>query len=142
MGHYVVVVTRYWLTSSAEDMVSRSKWPRYYVCGRRLGSMTAIGELNIIPIREGSMSGEIAKAIEALEAFDITYETNPMGTILEADTAHELFAAAEAAHEAVDEDRVITTVKIDDKRTVQQRASEKVTVVEARLGRKAKRWDE
>lgn len=60
------------------------------------------------------MSGEIVKAVEALEALDITYETNPMGTILEADNVHELFAAAEAAHGAVDEDRVITTLEIDD----------------------------
>lgn len=101
--------------------------------------MTAIGELNIIPVRKGSMSGEIAKAIEALERFDVTYQTNPMGTIMEADNASELFAAAQAAHEAVDEERVITTLKIDDKRTVEQRASEKVTSVERRLGREAKR---
>jgi uncharacterized protein (TIGR00106 family) len=103
--------------------------------------MTAIAELNIIPIRKGSMSGEIAKAVEALEAFDITYETTPMGTILEADDVHELFAAAEAAHGTVDEDRVITTLKIDDKRTVHQRASEKVTAVEDQHGREARRGD-
>jgi uncharacterized protein (TIGR00106 family) len=103
--------------------------------------MTAIGELNIIPVRKGSMSAEIAKAIEALEQFDIAYETNPMGTIMEAENASELFAAAQAAHEAVEEDRVITTLKIDDKRTVQQRAREKVSAVEQRLGHEAKRRD-
>ena len=101
--------------------------------------MTAIGELNVTPVRAGSMSGEIAKAVEALEAFDVSYETTPMGTILEADDAAELFAAARAAHEAVDEDRVITTLKIDDKRTVTQAAREKVTSVEAALGREARR---
>lgn len=103
--------------------------------------MTAIAELNVIPVREGSMSGEIAKALEALEAFDVTYEPNPMGTILESVDVHELFATAEAAHGAVDEDRVITTLKIDDKRTVHQRASEKVTAVEERLGREARPGD-
>lgn len=103
--------------------------------------MTAIAELNIIPVRKGSMSGEIAKAVEALEAFDITSETTPMGTILETDDVHELFAASGAAHGAVDEDRVITTLKIDDKRTVHQRASEKVTAVEDQLGREARRDD-
>ncbi|RLM88559.1 thiamine-binding protein [Halobellus sp. Atlit-38R] len=104
--------------------------------------MTAIGELNIVPVRAGSMSGEIAKAIEALEQFDVDYETNPMGTVIEAESAAELFAAAQAAHDAVDEDRVITTLKIDDKRTVEQRASEKVAGVEQRLGREAKRRSE
>jgi len=101
--------------------------------------MTAIGELNVVPVRKGSMSEEIAKAIEALEEFDVAYETNPMGTIMEADDASELFAAARAAHEAVEEDRVITTLKIDDKRTVHQRADEKVTSVEQQLGREARR---
>lgn len=103
--------------------------------------MTTIAELNIIPVRKGSMLGEIAKAVEALKTFDVTYETNPMGTILEADDIHELFAALEAAHGAVDEDRVITMLKIDDKRTVQQRANEKVTAVKEQLGREARRDD-
>lgn len=101
--------------------------------------MTAIAELNVIPIRKGSMSAEIAKAVDALEAFDIDYETTSMGTIMEADDVGVLFAAAEAAHRAVDEDRVITTLKIDDKRTVDQRARDKVTAVEDRLGREPKR---
>jgi len=101
--------------------------------------MTAIGELTVVPIRKGSMSGEVAKAVEALEEFDVTYETTPMGTVLEADDAGELFAAARAAHEAVDEDRVITTLTVDDKRTVQQTAQDKVSGVEAALGREAKR---
>lgn len=101
--------------------------------------MTAIGELTVVPIRKGSMSTEVAKAVEALEAFDVTYETTPMGTVLEADDAAELFAAARAAHEAVDEERVITTLTVDDKRTVDQTARDKVRGVEAALGREAKR---
>lgn len=101
--------------------------------------MTAIGELTVVPIRKGSMSAEIAKAIGALEPFDIDYETTPMGTIIEAESASELFAAARAAHEAVDEDRVITTLTVDDNRTVTKQAADKVTAVEEQLGRPAKR---
>ena len=101
--------------------------------------MTVIGELNVTPIRKGSMSAELAKAIEALDEFDVSYESNPMATIMEADDVGTLFAAAQAAHEAVDEDRVITTLKIDDKRTTTAPASEKVDSLEERLGRKAKR---
>lgn len=101
--------------------------------------MTVIGELNVTPIRTGSMAGELAKAIEALDAFDVSYESNSMGTILEAEDVSEVFAAAEAAHEAVDEDRVITTLKIDDKRTSTGTASEKVASLEERLGRPAER---
>ena len=101
--------------------------------------MTAIGELNVIPIREGSMSEEISKAIDALETFDVDYEINPMGTILETEDASVLFAAARAAHEAVDEDRVITTLKIDDTRSETRSGEEKVASVERILGRTSKR---
>jgi uncharacterized protein (TIGR00106 family) len=99
--------------------------------------MTAIALLSVAPVIEGSMSGEVAKAVAALEAFDVSYETNPMGTVIEADDAATLFAAARAAHEAVDGDRVSTVLKIDDKRTADVSASEKVEAVEDHLGREA-----
>lgn len=99
--------------------------------------MTATGFLTVSPKVDGSMAPEIAKAIDALEAHDISYETTPMGTVLEADDAAKLFRAAQAAHEAVDADRVGTFLKIDDKRTVDQRAERKVERVEAELGRPA-----
>ena len=87
------------------------------------------------------MAGEVAKAVAALDGFDVTYETNPMGTVVEADSIEELMAAATAAHEAVDGDRVSTFLKIDDKRDRSQRASEKVDAVERELGRPARSAD-
>jgi uncharacterized protein (TIGR00106 family) len=101
--------------------------------------MTAIALLSVAPVTEDSMASEVAKAVAALDDFDVSYETNPMGTVIEADTAAELFAAAQAAHEAVDGDRVSTVLKIDDKRARDQRASEKVEAVERELGREARR---
>ncbi|WP_436926988.1 MTH1187 family thiamine-binding protein [Halosimplex amylolyticum] len=101
--------------------------------------MTVIGFLSVAPVIEGSMSEEVAKAVAALDEFDVGYETTPMGTIIEADDSAELFAAAQAAHEAVDADRVSTVLKVDDKRTVDQAASEKVDAVEEHLGRAARR---
>lgn len=101
--------------------------------------MTAIALLSVAPVTEDSMADEVAKAVAALDDFDVSYETNPMGTVIEADSADELFAAAQAAHEAVDGDRVSTVLKIDDKRTREQRAHEKVEAVEEALGREAKR---
>ena len=100
--------------------------------------MTATGFLTVSPKVEGSMAPEIAKAVDALEEYDVEYETTPMGTVLEASAASELFAAAAAAHEAVDSERVGTFLKIDDKRTVDQAAAEKVRRVEAHLGREAR----
>jgi len=101
--------------------------------------MTVIALLSVAPVIEGSMASEVAKAVEALDDFDVSYETNPMGTVIEADSAEELFAAAHAAHEAVDGERVSTFLKIDDKRTREQRAQDKVDAVERELGRDAKK---
>jgi len=100
--------------------------------------MTTIAFLSVAPVTEDSMADEVAKAVAALDDFDVSYETTPMGTTIEADDAAEIFAAAQAAHEAVDGDRVSTFLKIDDKRTVDQRAGEKVEAVERELGREAR----
>ena len=100
--------------------------------------MTVFGFLSVAPVREGSMAEEVAKAVDALEEFDVAYETTPMGTVIEADDTGELFAAAHAAHLAVDGERVSTFLKVDDKRTVRQEAREKVDAVESHLGREAR----
>lgn len=100
--------------------------------------MTVVALLSVAPVREGSMAGEVAKAVAALDEFDVRYETNPMGTVIETDSAEELFAAAHAAHEAVDGDRVSTVLKVDDKRTKTTTASEKVDSVERELGHAAR----
>jgi uncharacterized protein (TIGR00106 family) len=101
--------------------------------------VTAIALLSVAPVTEDSMAGEVATAVAALDDFDVSYDTNPMGTVVEADSVEELFAAAQAAHEAVDGDRVSTVLKIDDKRTREQSAREKVEAVEEALGREARR---
>lgn len=101
--------------------------------------MTVVALLSVAPVTEGSMSADVAEAIAALEEFDIAYETNPMGTVIEADDIDTLLAAVAAAHKAIDADRVSTFLKIDDKRTRDEPAGAKVEKVEAVLGRPAKR---
>jgi uncharacterized protein (TIGR00106 family) len=101
--------------------------------------MTVVALLSVAPVIEDSMASEVAKAVAALDEFDVAYETNPMGTVIEADDIGTLFAAAQAAHEAVDGDRVSTFLKVDDKRGQDSRAREKVDAVERELGREAKR---
>ncbi|SFG49593.1 uncharacterized protein, MTH1187 family [Halopelagius inordinatus] len=101
--------------------------------------MTVVAMLSVAPVVEGSMSDQVAKAVAALDEFDVSYETNPMGTVIEADDVGTLFDAVEAAHEAVDADRVSTVLKIDDKRASDASAADKVAAVEEHLGRPAKR---
>lgn len=99
--------------------------------------MTVVALLSVAPVKEGSMAEDVADAVAALDDFDVSYGTNPMGTVIEADDVGTLFAACEAAHRAVDADRVSTVLKIDDKRTSDASAASKVEGVERALGREA-----
>jgi len=101
--------------------------------------MTVVALLSVAPAREGSMAPDVAKAVEALDDFDVAYETNPMGTVIGAEDVETLLAAVGAAHRAVPGDRVSTFLKIDDKRTSTSSAREKVESVERELGREARR---
>ena len=81
----------------------------------------AIIELSVNPIGTGtpSVSRYVARAVEVLaEEKNIKYETTPMGTIIEGDLGH-LLALVQKMHEAVFEagvKRVVTVMKIDDRR--------------------------
>lgn len=97
--------------------------------------MTVFALLSVAPVREGDMSADVAAAIDALEEYDIDYETNPMATTIEAKDIDTLLEAVGAAHRAVEADRVSTVLKIDDKRTADHDAAKKVRSVEAELGR-------
>ena len=99
--------------------------------------MTIVAFLSVSPVRKGSLSSAVANAVDALENYDVEYETNPMGTVIETDAMEELLAAVGAAHGAVDGDRVSTVLKIDDKRNADTSAMAKVDAVERELGRPA-----
>ncbi|WP_227356287.1 MTH1187 family thiamine-binding protein [Haladaptatus salinisoli] len=99
--------------------------------------MTVIASLSVTPVPKESMAEDVATAVEELDGFDVSYETNAMGTVIEADDIDELFAAVKAAHRAVDAERVATVLQIDDERTTDEQADEQVTSVEEELGREA-----
>jgi len=100
--------------------------------------MTVVALLSVAPVREGSMAEDVAAAVATLDDFDVTYETNPMGTVIETDDIDTLLDAVAAAHKAVEGDRVSTFLKVDDKRTADTSAREKVEHVEKHLGRDAR----
>jgi uncharacterized protein (TIGR00106 family) len=65
-----------------------------------------------------SITKEVSKVFKVLDNCNLTYQITTMGTIIEG-TLDELFTIARELHEAVLSDsvkRVITTIKIDDKR--------------------------
>lgn len=81
----------------------------------------AIVEVSIIPLgtQTPSLSRYIARAVRVLQAEeDIEYELTAMGTIIEGDLSR-LMSLVEKMHEAVfaaGVARVVTTLKIDDRR--------------------------
>jgi uncharacterized protein (TIGR00106 family) len=96
-------------------------------------------ELTIIPIGTSgtSLSKYVAAAIAALDSAGIEYQLSGMGTLLEAENPDELFDAIKVAHEAVFKegmDRVVTNIKIDDRRDRQRTIDDKVRSVEKKLG--------
>jgi uncharacterized protein (TIGR00106 family) len=99
--------------------------------------VTVIALLSVAPATEESMAPDVADAVAALDDCGVTYETNPMGTVIETDDIGALLEAVEAAHTAVDGDRVSTVLKIDDKRVSSDAAGEKVAAVERELGHAA-----
>lgn len=100
--------------------------------------MTVFALLRVSPITDDDITDDVAAAIDALEDFDITYETTPMATIIEAEDIHELFAACAAAHEAVSTDEIQTLVQVEEKRTVEMTGADKMDAVEGELGREAR----
>ena len=102
--------------------------------------MTVTASLSVAPVDDPNVDfdAEIAAAVDALDDCDVTYETHPMETTLEADSLDAVFAAAQAATEAVEATRVSTTLKIDHFREESLAVEEKVERVETHLGREAR----
>lgn len=101
--------------------------------------MTVIARFEVIPVHDGSLSEDVARAIEALDEFDVSYELTATDTVVEADEVDEVFRAVQAAHNAVQGDRVITSLEIDEQRGREQHAPDRVESVASVLGREPSR---
>ena len=95
-----------------------------------------IAEITVTPITDGvSVSKYVKAAYKALVETGLKVELTPMATVVEADTVEEIFNAALEAHRAVAKmgaKRIITTLKIDDRRDKKVHMEDKVRSV---LGR-------
>lgn len=98
----------------------------------------AIAELSIVPVGTGgpSVSDYVALAIKALDEMGIKYELTGMGTIVEGEL-DEVLLAVRAAHERVllapGVQRVVTSVRIDDRRDRPATGKQKVESVRSKL---------
>jgi uncharacterized protein (TIGR00106 family) len=92
--------------------------------------MAVIVEFNVVPLGEGiSVSKLLVPAVEELDKREVKYEITSMGTIFEAKNIQEAFWLVAEAHEAVfgkGVKRVVTTVRIDDRRDAERSMEDKV----------------
>lgn len=90
--------------------------------------------MSVVPLGEGtSVSRFVKKAVNALDASGLKVRHGPMSTSLEARTLDELFAAVRKAHDAVVDagaKRIITTIKIDDRRDKDHTMASKLNAIE------------
>jgi uncharacterized protein (TIGR00106 family) len=79
-----------------------------------------IAQLSIAPIGKGtSVSKYVKIVLETLKKEHVTFQTNPMATVIETSDIGTLLRAVQKAHLAVvaaGAERVITELKIDDRR--------------------------
>ena len=100
----------------------------------------ALIEVSTIPLGTGtpSVSRYVARAVEILQGEkDIKYELTPMGTIIEGDLER-ILALVRKMHEAVFDAgamRVVTVMKIDDRRDKTLSMSSKMGALRRELGR-------
>jgi uncharacterized protein (TIGR00106 family) len=98
----------------------------------------AIAEISVVPLgtKTPSVSQYVARAVKVLEREkDIKYEITAMGTIVEGDLDR-ILAVAKKMHEGVfggGVARVLTTVKIDDRRDKAQGMKKKVDSLRKKL---------
>lgn len=98
----------------------------------------AIAEVSVIPLgtKTASVSQYVAWAVRVLEREkDIKYETTAMGTIIEGDLDR-ILAVVKKMHEGTFGEgvaRVLTTVKIDDRRDKAQSMKAKLDSLKKKL---------
>ena len=98
----------------------------------------AIVEVSVVPLgtKTPSVSQYVARAIKILDReTGLKHETTAMGTIIEGDV-DKILAAVRKMHEEVFQEgatRVITTIKIDDRRDKVQSVKEKLDSLKNKL---------
>jgi len=98
-------------------------------------------EFSIVPIGMGeSVSQYVAECIKIVEDSGLSYKINPMGTVVEGEY-EEVMALVMRCHMRIVDlcPRVITTVKIDDRRGAKGVIDRKILSVEKKLGKKLKK---
>jgi len=93
-----------------------------------------ISQLSIAPVGEGtSLSKYVKTAVDSIKKSGVKFKTNDMATVIETEDLKTLFKVVEDAHNAVLKSgakRVITELKIDDRRDKNVTIGSKVKAVQ------------
>ena len=96
-----------------------------------------IVELSVVPIGTGdtSVSSYVKAAIRLIEETDLDYQVNSMGTCVQGEW-DEIFSTLKAVHDELAKmgcNRIVTTVKIDDRRDKFGTMDAKIAAIEDEL---------
>jgi len=103
--------------------------------------MSMLVEFSVVPLGMGeSVSRQIAQVLKIVSESGVSYKANPMGTVLEGEW-DKVMGVIKKCHEEVmkDAERVLTSIKIDDRKGKEQRIEKKLESVEQKLGMKLKK---
>ncbi len=98
----------------------------------------AMAEVTVVPMGTGSpsLSAYVAEVLKLVKESGVKYQLTPMGTILEGEL-DEIFSLVRRMHEVPFSDevkRVVTTLKIDDRRDKPLTMEGKVRAVTSKIG--------
>jgi uncharacterized protein (TIGR00106 family) len=92
-----------------------------------------IAQISVVPIGEGlELHGYVRAAIDEIKRYGIRYEVNAMATVVEVPDLDTLFEVVKRMHNAVLKQgakRVVTEIKIDDRKDKDATIDSKVSAV-------------
>jgi len=96
-----------------------------------------IVEVSVVPVGTGetSVSSYVRAAVQVIEETDLEYQVNSMGTCIQGEW-DEIFSTLKAVHDELAKmgcNRIVTTVKVDDRRDKFGSMDAKVAALEERL---------
>ena len=100
-----------------------------------------MAELSMFPTDKGeSLSGYVAKILAIIDQSGISYQLNPMGTVLEGEW-DEVMEVIKKCHQDLEGDcnRISTSIKIDYRKGSESRMNAKIEAVEEKIGKSLKK---
>jgi uncharacterized protein (TIGR00106 family) len=96
-----------------------------------------LAEFSSFPVgKDVSLSKYVARSLDLIDKSGLNYKINPMGTVVEGEW-DEVMSLIKNCHEAIlaDTERVVTNIKIDDRKGVKNALDRKIKSVEEKVGK-------